>query len=549
MKMNTLKKLPIEEIIERFSLSAGLPLQTSKDNSDDKRNSTLPVGLGQQSVPSCFGSSSDQILQGHPIMGGVVNETTLNTQAPEFMVMISAIANSTPIVHGLYDIQSPLGAIHPISLNVLTVANSGERKTTVDKSFSKSTRLLEKVINNFIREYNENVDAELESWEVENKVLKSDYKAARKKGVWVKEKNALYEHSKLKPERLKYVSLTHDDFTDASLLRDLNDIIPVAAISSTEAAKILDGAGINLTPVLNKLWDGAGIHVSRISRESFWLENVRLSTSLMLQPELMRKILRKREDELRGSGYLARTIVCCPESKIGSRPVAVTKPYTEKCDLFHRRLAELCVELLWALVKPDFKRKLLKLDQAAEQEWLRFANDIESKQQPGGYYHAATDHASKLAENVLRVAGVLHAVEFGDGEISICTLQAAINICLQSSSDFMRCFVPPPQNVQFGQKLQRYIYDNFGVSLVGKTASQMYFDERFLSRTMVLQCGPLTKSGQLNQGLGYLIQQGIVGVVKEIKPKGKGTMFIDLMPGALLPFSSNGYQLRYVTVG
>jgi hypothetical protein len=302
-------------------------------------------------------------------------------------------------------------------------------------------------------------------------------------------------------------------------------------------------------PMLNKCWDGDALQVTRISRESFWLKNSRMTTSMMIQPDLLTNIVSKRHDELRGSGYFSRALFCFPKSNIGNRSIVVTKKYTAKTDLLYSRLGSLSIQLLSSLSDLNYKRKILKLDQEAEQMWINFANYVESNTNPGGLYDSVTDLASKLAENALRVAGVLHAVEFGEGDISANTLNTAILVCLQCANDFVDCFVPLPQDVVDGQKLQKYLYNNFGKYLINRHFEEMRFDERFLRQNQVLQCCPLPNAERLKQALDNLLHQGVVSVVEEIKFKGKNVIYIDLFPQAPLPmYSYNGNPLRYAYI-
>lgn len=479
---------------------------------------------------------------------GAVTEVALNTQAPGRMIVICALATIATIVQGLYVICSPLGGIHPLSLNTIVIALSGERKTTVDNFFTKVFTVILKVINTKIQDLNKGYESEVDKWQTDGKILKSAYMFAKKNGDAAAEELAYESHKQLKPERLDYLGFVHDDFTVSALLQSLYANMPVASIMTSEGAKVLDDANMKCVPFLNKLWDGASVQVTRVVRDSFWLRDACLSTSLMIQPDVLKKILDKRYDELRSSGYFARALVCYPQSNIGRRPVFCTQRYTEKTDLLHAKLAGLMIKLLRSLSDPEFKRQALELDQEAEQMWLYFANDVETKMNLGGIYESATDHASKSAENVLRLAGCLHAFEFGDGKISAKTLNAAIQIWLQCSKDFVDWFVPLPQDVQNGQRLQKYLHDNYGVYLMNRPVEQMYFDERFIRSRRVLQCGPLKNAEQMNQALGWLVRQGRVGVVEEVRPngKGKGTVYIDLIPGAGVPvYSSNGYPLRF----
>lgn len=72
---------------------------------------------------------------------------------------------------------------------------------------------------------------------------------------------------------------------------------------------------------------------------------------------------------------------------------------------------------------------MLKFSPAAQARWHNISVFYEQQMQSGGRYHDTTDFASKAAENIARVAAVLHAFETDESdEIPDHTLCAAINL-------------------------------------------------------------------------------------------------------------------------
>lgn len=81
---------------------------------------------------------------------------------------------------------------------------------------------------------------------------------------------------------------------------------------------------------------------------------------------------------------------------------------------------------------------------SAQVEWERIFNSIECALRPGGEFCDIRDYASKVAENIARLAGVFHAFEGYEGtEISVETLHAAATVVLWYSNEFVRLFSPP----------------------------------------------------------------------------------------------------------
>lgn len=520
-------------------------LETPRD-SEGQTNQTT----GNESSPVFFQPENLMDIDGRQfehleMIWEAIKEAAIITQAPGRLITSVVKPVCATVSQGLYVVESPVGSIHPLIINSLIAAPSGERKTTVEKLFTRGITVFVKVINKQIREMNKNYSTEIELWQTEKTNIRRKLSKAQKKGDAFEEQVAYQSHLARRPKKVPYLTIINDDFTIDALLQSLNENFPVASIITSEGAKVLDDANMKSIPFLNKLWDGADVHVTRISRPSYWLQNARLSTSLQIQPDVLKKIVEKRFVELRNSGYFARAIFTLPNSTIGKRPVYAVNNKTKKLDRLTWRLMEMLLELFKALSDPNFERHVLKLDQEAAHIWLQFANDVEQKMGQGGCYQSATDHASKLPENVLRLAAVFHAVEFGKGDISAKTLHLAIHLCLLCSQDFMNCFVPLPQDIQDAQRLQKYLYENMYVYLQNRQPHEIYFDERHVRRNRVRQCGPLKNSERLNQALRILYQQGTIGLVEEIRQQGKGTIYIDLLPNFLRPnFTSDGTPLR-----
>jgi hypothetical protein len=59
------------------------------------------------------------------------------TKAPNAMVYLTAISSVSASLQGLINVELPSGGVRPVSMWGMTIAESGERKSTVDNVFSK----------------------------------------------------------------------------------------------------------------------------------------------------------------------------------------------------------------------------------------------------------------------------------------------------------------------------------------------------------------------------------------------------------------------------
>lgn len=65
---------------------------------------------------------------------------------------------------------------------------------------------------------------------------------------------------------------------------------------------------------------------------------------------------------------------------------------------------------------------------------------------PEGVFEHAKDHASKLPENIARLAALIHSFDdLSEEEISLDTLLEAIDLVAYFSKEFMKVFSAPPK--------------------------------------------------------------------------------------------------------
>lgn len=66
------------------------------------------------------------------------------TQAPDPMVYLASISSVSIALQGLINVELPIGKVCPVSLSTLIIAESGERKSTVENIFTKGIKSFEK---------------------------------------------------------------------------------------------------------------------------------------------------------------------------------------------------------------------------------------------------------------------------------------------------------------------------------------------------------------------------------------------------------------------
>ena len=145
-------------------------------------------------------------------------------------------------------------------------------------------------------------------------------------------------------------------------------------------------------------------------------------------------------------------------------------------------------------------KHVVEFSPEASELWLRTFNEIEAEIRPGGRFDGAGDHGSKLADNIARVAAQVNFFEGGEVKISLDTLKFAINYCLHCSDEFMRLFVPPPQEQLDGCELN-YWFDRI------RNSGRRYIRKNYVRQSCL---NKLRKNDRLNLALEFLRVNGYV---------------------------------------
>jgi hypothetical protein len=331
------------------------------------------------------------------------------TLAPVAIPAQSALAVVSLAVMGHADVET-LGGWSPPALYALTIAQSGERKSTCDAMLMAALRAHEAEQAAAQRDDLTRWQNAYALWKGDRDKILGEAKAA--KGIKRTEAEADLAALGAEPIRPPVAGLTVTEPTFEGLTRHLAEGLPVAGIFSDEGGQFLGGHGMNsdnrqkTVTALNDLWGGNAIRRTRAGEGSSILFGRRLALHLMVQPEIARAFLADRLAG--GSGFTARLLVTEPPSTIGTRLSVATRAPGPALDQFAARLRAI---LAAPLPMDDQTRALtprrLPLSSGARAALVDFADGIEADQAPGGALAHVTGFASKAAEHAARLAAVL----------------------------------------------------------------------------------------------------------------------------------------------
>jgi len=246
---------------------------------------------------------------------------------------------------------------------------------------------------------------------------------------------ALLDLRAMAPTPVSVPRLLYADATPEALAHALATGWPSAAVLSAEAGAVFGAHGMGYETILrnlallNVLWDGGEISVDRRSKPSFRLRNRRLTFGVMIQPEALRGFIERAGALPRGSGFIARFLIAWPASTQGHRPYRRAPQAMPAVDVFNARVRALLDTPLTTDAQGGLAPTMLDLSPAAHAAWVHAYDHIERQLGGAGHYASIRDVAAKAAENIARLAALLHVLDHGPaGEIDESSVESASRI-------------------------------------------------------------------------------------------------------------------------
>jgi putative DNA primase/helicase len=361
-------------------------------------------------------------------------------QQPLPMVASSALGAMSLAVQGLVDVQREAALNGPVSLAIVVIADSGERKTACDRTFARAAE-------DWARE-----EAKRLAPEIRKAREAREGHEAEKAGILTAIRELSARHGKQQPGDPKSGEVDLDKLKDrlkglaaklpplppipAPMMENgtvegvagvLRNSWPSVAWSSNEGGTVTGGHGfkddalMRTLAFLNQRWDGTVFDRARAAEDYSRTYGRRLTVSLMLQPAAFDAFRQAGNGMARGLGLLARCLVSWPPSTMGTRFRDPNEPersmpaldrFRARAEALHRLPLPMPFDMTTLEVKPDEKGNppadqlelspaKLKLDPDARRLWLEHLNETER------------ELAAKSAEHACRLAAIFHVWQHG----------------------------------------------------------------------------------------------------------------------------------------
>lgn len=341
------------------------------------------------------------------LMGGAAAAIADTVQVPIEIAAQSILATAALVAQGFSDVLLPFGQPRPLSLYFVTLADSGDRKSTADNEACKAINAFESAAGPNYAEKIADWQCNLETWRVERSLIRSD-------------KNMDFEARREKlralgpvPQRPVEPILTPNDLTFEGLVNTWATLPPSLGLLSPEGGQFTGGYSmkgdgrIKTAAGLSIFWDGKAYKQIRSSNGVKILSGRRLSIHLMVQPEVSAGFL--TDEILIKQGLMSRLLIAAPPSIVGSR---FYKPASEhslrSITAYQERIATLLEQSPANnfVAGSELSLPALSMSEGAKDLWIKFADWAEEKSAPGEEFHTIKDIAAKGAEQGARIAGV-----------------------------------------------------------------------------------------------------------------------------------------------
>lgn len=444
-----------------------------------------------------------------------VEEVAGFVKAPSPMVASSALAALSLAIQAHADARRAEKLTGPVGLFLLTIADSGERKSTCDGFFTKPIRDYEEAQAEAAKPLLKDHNAALEAWDAKRGGIKEKIRQLSKENKPTSGmESALRDLEHAKPEPPRIPRLLYADATPEALSYGLAKQWPSGGVVSAEAGIVFGSHGMGKDSVmrnlglLNQLWDGTSLTIDRRSTESFTVRGARLTIALQVQEPTLREFFTRSGALARGTGFLARFLVAWPESTQGLRPFTEAPENWPHLVAFHRRIAAILDQPVPIGEDGSLTPPMLPLAPDAKVAWIEYHDAIESELASGGELYDVRDVASKSADNAVRLAALFQIFEGGGGAIGAGAFESASRITAWHLNEARRFFgeIALPAELADAARLDAWLIEycrRERTHLIGKNHTRQH--------------GPLRDGTALDAAIRELADLDRVRLVKDEK--------------------------------
>ena len=386
-------------------------------------------------------------------------------QAPDAIIAQSVLGAANLAVQGLSDIMID-GRVFPVSLFLLSIAGTGERKSAVDRVALAAHREIER----------DNI-SKLADKQGLYKINKAAYDSEEAAAIKDKKKSLEEKQASLaalqgqKPTPPLDQIMLVTDFTYEALFKLFKIGIPCKGLFADEGGQVTGGHGMKTESILatatglSKFWDGDRVDRIRVIDGNSHLYGRRLAVHLMMQDGVGLDFY--TNGVLTDQGLISRFLAVMPTSRVGGRPYTrINASESGEMLSFYTKVRE-------ALQKPlplkdgeeqELELPRMTLSPEAKKRWIELYNQIEHESGPKQMLAPIRGFANKSAEHAARLAGTIQLLDDPESvEIKAESMSrgiVAIEWYLDEALRIAGCFVPE-RILSQAKEVLRWIHESY----------------------------------------------------------------------------------------
>jgi Protein of unknown function (DUF3987) len=372
------------------------------------------------------------------LLGPAARAIHCRVQAPLAICGQSLLAAATLAVQPHVDVELPTKQARPISNYYMTVAATGERKTTVDYEALYPIRRREAELHKIYDANRAGYANRKLAWEEARRAA-----AKANKNDRLQIETALDVIGPEPPPPLIPL-LTCPEPTYEGMCGLLQNGLPSLGIFASEGGQFIGGHGMSddaklrTAAGLSAAWDGEPIKRVRRGDGVMILPGRRVSMHLMAQPDVASAMLTDRL--LTDQGILSRILASAPDAASGTRTwrelqaeAALTRYGTRL-----KNILELPLPLADG-TQNTLAPRTLPLSVDARRLWIGFYDHVERLVAAGRELEPVRALANKLPEHAARMAAVLTLVcDINAAEIAAAEMRAGIGLAQHYAAEALR---------------------------------------------------------------------------------------------------------------
>lgn len=448
------------------------------------------------------------------VMQNAINHLRDGGNIPVELVVNVTLAAVSEACQSLVEVINPFTNMpEPCALYIVTLADSGTGKSTVNKQLRKPFDKLKAELDEAFLEILSAYERDYAVWETKLQALKSNLRTAVKKQLFFNNAEAeLALHTDLKPNKPVLPTLTYNDASVAALIEGLSEY-PTGTVNSDEASAFFESCVKDNPAFFNKAWDG-DLYEHKRSHQATRSFKPTLTLSLMSQGPLFLNLMIKNQDKFLNSGLLARFLFTNIHSNTAARigyryrPNASADGETALTS-FHIQIGKLLEKQKQKILLGKTEKKTLKLSPEAVEFWENKRDFWISLPINDPRWRCVDYMLQKANTNTLRIAGLLHY--FSDQETEIIPLSV-----VQSASLIMDWYLNQVVS-WFYQFTDEYKFQRDVCELY------QWINQKFISnggipfkKNDIIKYGPnkFRRSDKLEPLLNSIIATGTIAYVK-----------------------------------